>query len=59
MVRVEQVHKGALPEAVQVMGGGVTGASFEHGKRYLVFATMLHTDRALNQLVFAELCGGT
>lgn len=57
--RVEQVHKGGSPESVQVMGGGMTGARFEYGKRYLVFATMLHTERALNQLVFAELCGGT
>lgn len=51
---VERVFKGEVPKSVRVHGGGMSGSTFETGKRFLVFA-QLADDGQVN----AHLCGGT
>ena len=54
-VQVERVFKGALPEKVELSAGGMTGATLQKGKRYLIFARREEPGAPL----FAHLCGGT
>lgn len=51
---VSRVFKGTVPREVPVRGGGLAGASFQTGKRYLVFAQL-----DPNGQLWAHLCGGT
>lgn len=51
---VSRVFKGTVPLEVRVRGGGLAGASFQTGKRYLVFAKL-----EPNGQLWAHLCGGT
>ncbi|MBK7579619.1 MAG: hypothetical protein IPI67_05360 [Myxococcales bacterium] len=51
---VERVFKGSVPRKLRVSGGGLKGAMFTTGKRYLVFARILDAGE-----VVAHLCGGT
>jgi len=50
---VERVYRGETPANVEVEGGGLKGALFQSGKRYLVFGRIVETG------LFAHLCGGT
>lgn len=53
----ERVFKGDVPKGVQARGGGMKGASFEVGKRFLVFGKLTPDDAEAP--LFAHLCGGT
>ena len=53
-VQVERVFKGALPKKVEVLAGGMKGATLEKGQRYLIFARPEESGA-----LFAHLCGGT
>ncbi|GMV14718.1 MAG: hypothetical protein AMXMBFR56_29420 [Polyangiaceae bacterium] len=54
---VERVYKGEVPKSVKARGGGMKGASFQRGKRFLVFARLDPSDAEAP--LFAHLCGGT
>lgn len=54
---VERVFKGSATKTVKARGGGMKGASFELGKRFLVFGTLTPNDGEAP--LFAHLCGGT
>jgi len=59
-LNVSRVYKGQVTKTVKVLGGGMKGASFEVGKRFLVFARIqLAQSQPVEAPLFAHLCGGT
>jgi MYXO-CTERM domain-containing protein len=59
LFRVDRVHKGSVPAALTLDAGGMKGATFEAGKRYLVFAILPERRSDESSLPFAHLCGGS
>jgi hypothetical protein len=57
--RVEQVYKGVVPVTIEVVGGGMRGARFDAGQRYLVLASFQSFEEGPSLRPFAGLCSGT